>query len=362
MLLIMDTESFKNETINNYSTVTNYTNLTLFLIGIICNSICVYIFLQNKMRIAKFNWYLLVLAIVELIFCIILFVDYSFQLLNEKKLLLHQCNKILNVIFDYCVHTLDSYASVITLILSIDRLYAIQKPLKIKFFVTNLHVKLFIFTSLLSILILRIPLVILCTVEDISKYHEGFSICSIATPIIFNFIPTFLILIINSLLIRQIVKTYKNNLEERVSVLYSTQSRKSTLQWMVFYKNSSHNSSVSINRLNAKPISKTQKSHYFVIIISSCWLVFSTFFYYTISSFNLIKFSKQHDLVNEQMNFNLKHFNTLQNIFSIIFNSNHCINFFFYFSFYSMFRDSLCELFSKVLRLKIKRASDCNLV
>ena len=361
MIIDIDNEITKNDTISAYSSITNYMNISLFLIGIITNAFCFYVFLQKKMKIAKFNWYLLVLAIVELFFCFILFIDYSFQLFNEKKLLLHQFNKVLNLIFDYFVHSLDSYSALITLILSIDRLYAIRNPLEIKFFVTNLHAKLLIFTSLLSILILRIPSVVLCNFEEVSRFHEGVSICSVVTPIVFNFLPTILILIINSLLIREIIKSYKNKLEEKIDVLYGTQSKKSTLELIVFYKNSAHNSFVSVNRFNVKPISKTQKSHYFVIVLTSCWLVFSTFFYYTFHAYSLVTFSK-HDSTNEGMSVKIQQLNKMQNISSMLFNSNHCINFFFYFLFYSMFRDSIYDIFPKILRLKKKQTSELNLV
>jgi hypothetical protein len=93
--------------------VSSYINLTLFFIGIIENLFCIYAFSRKEIKLIKFNLYLLVSSIFELIFCLILFLDYSFHVCNQDRLFLHQFNKILNVTFDYFVHTIDSYLTTI---------------------------------------------------------------------------------------------------------------------------------------------------------------------------------------------------------------------------------------------------------
>ena len=81
----------------------------------------------------------------------------------------------------------------------------------------------------------------------------------------------------------------------------------------------------------------------------------------SISVRSLVTFSK-HDSTNEGMSVKIQQLNKMQNISSMLFNSNHCINFFFYFLFYSMFRDSIYDIFPKILRLKKKQTSELNLV
>ena len=56
------------------------TNIALIAMGILNNSLCVYSLSQKIMRKYKYNYYLLLMAIFELIYCLVLFVDYLFFL------------------------------------------------------------------------------------------------------------------------------------------------------------------------------------------------------------------------------------------------------------------------------------------
>ena len=112
-------------------------NIGFMSIGIIANILCIYVFLQKKLRERKFNSYLLVLTIFELIFCLLIFADYLFFKVYKQSILLHSYTEFLSLAFDFIIHTIDSFISILTLLLSIDRLYAIKKPMKIKFFITH---------------------------------------------------------------------------------------------------------------------------------------------------------------------------------------------------------------------------------
>ena len=342
--------SIYNET-SAINQISSYINLTLFFIGIIENSFCIYAFSRRPIKVIKFNLYLLVLASIELIFCFILFFDYLFQLCNKDKLFLHQFNRVLNVIFDYFVHSVDSCSVFITLILSIDRLYAIMKPLKIKNFVTNLYAKRLMLGTFLIIILLKIPSTIF------SHYHESIftnisSYSNLISILIFNELPAFVILTVNAFLIKEIIKSFKNNPERSQSTI-SNLSRRSIIEMQKNHKNSEDNVLISINRVNFKPVPKTQKSHHIVIIIVSFWLVLATIVYYSFNTFIIFKFSNSSNdayLIdeNEFILRKIKSLNEIQNILSIFFNSTHCINFFVYLCFYPMFRKSLFNIFSKI--------------
>ena len=329
----------KNETESATNTsISSFLDLGIFLIGLICNSLSIYVFSRKKMRVIKFNSYLLVLAVFELMFCFILSIDNLFVFFNHKNILLHQVNKYSNIVFDNIVHTIDSYSSIITFILSIDRLYAIWKPMEIKSFITQIHTKLLIFVSLSVIIFIRALLSVLCNLRNLSTIHY----CTILTPAFLNFIPAIGILIVNSFLIKEILKSYQNKTgEETVDAQVSFENHVPTGVTLVVVHNNTHHT-VSVNRLNQPTkINNKQKSHYLAIIISSFWLLFTTISYYVSNSYYVISSS---DLIDFENKPKIK---TAQIFFSFLFNSNHCISFFFYFSFYSTFRDYILKIFCK---------------
>ena len=97
-------------------------NIAFLIVGIFGNILSIYAYLQRSMRKHKFNCYLLLMALFELIFCIILFTDYLFRLFYVKPMFLHDLNVYTNMAIDYSLHLADSYVTTLSLIMSIDKL------------------------------------------------------------------------------------------------------------------------------------------------------------------------------------------------------------------------------------------------
>ena len=291
-------------------------NLALMLVGIIGNVLCIYGFSKKKMRIRKFNWYLLILSIFELLFCIILSVDYLFRLFNKLPKFLHDLNTYTSIIIDFLIHTTDSYIILITLILSVDRLYAIKNPIKIKEFVTNLHSKNLVVISLSVLVVLKLPGVILCHQEWENNTLSIY--CTFINPLIFNVIPCLVILILNIVLVFQIIFNQKR-ISNDVTTLVLSKNQ-------IFGSSSlscSSNSTVVLR--NSFKISKVQKSHYFFIIAVSFWTFLTSIPYY---SLNTYLFLYRLEVLGK--NSNIFSIGICQVITAIFFNSNHCLNFFIY--------------------------------
>ena len=287
-------------------------NLILMAFGIFGNFLCIYVFTRKEMNSRKLNWYLLVLAIAELVFCLVLFIDYTFSLLNEARMTLHEFNTSMKIVIDLITHSADSFSGIVTLLISIDRLYAIMNPIEIRNFITNLHAKLLVNLLLVSLILLKIFGVAIC---NFYNTHIFLIFCTIISPILYNIIPTFIILVINSILIVKVLKYYRS---KKAKSFFNT-----SLQ---------------------RRINSTQASHFFLIIFLALWLSLTTLPYYLIKTFSLFYQIKNFSLYFK--NFNQTKLMVIQIISSILFNSNHCINFFFYLYFYPMFRKILFN-FSK---------------
>ena len=297
--------------------VVSQINMVIMLFGIIGNVLCIYVFAQKRMIKRKFYFYLLILAICELIFCLVLFLDYSYRFTNRGKITLHDSNLFMNITIEFLIHTTDSYSGLITLILSIDRLYAIRNPMKIKKFITNLHSKCLLLSTLAGLILIKIPGVLISFQIESELLFLIF--CVFLFPAILNIIPTVAILLINSILIKEVNK-----------YLREFPSKSPTIRW-------SQNKSTTNESVN----SRTQKSYYFVIIFLSFWLVCTTLPYYLFKTFSLFyRFSSASDY------FYFERVNSFKLVFtqvisSILLNSNHSINFFVYFHFFAMFRHGL---------------------
>ena len=197
----IEIENDSNDTIAFTNYICHIT-VILMLLGIVGNILSVYVFLQRKRR----HFYLLLLASFELVFCVIIFIDYFFRMIYNKSMFLHDLNIFINIIIDFLIHTIDSFTVIITLLLSIDRLYAIQHPIKINYFITKLHPIFLAVSSLLIMVVLRIPSVLLCYENRTSDVNAIY--CTLISPLIFNIIPTILILILNIILIVEIARIY----------------------------------------------------------------------------------------------------------------------------------------------------------
>jgi hypothetical protein len=315
-------------------------NIILLSFGIIGNILCIFAFSRKKMIMRKFNWYLLILAIFELIFCVFLFAEYSLKMFHNTPMYL---NQYINTAIDFTIHTIDTFIVLITLILSVDRLYAIKNPIKFKFFITNVHAKCLVMITLISSISLKTP----CAILGYELFDGNLYLvyCNLVSPFIFNIIPTILILILNSLLVLQIVKYFRASSKQSIHLMIARARQPKNNMRVVntsFSESNTKNKTsmkTFISNANQRPvkISQTQKSHYFVILVVAIWTVLTTMPYYSLNTYLLLF---RLELFNNQSS-DTKVIRIAQIISSIFFNSNHCINFFIYFRFYNEFKLSI---------------------
>ena len=335
---------------------------TIFMVtGIVGNLISIYVFQKKKLRENKFNWYLLVASGFRVLFCVTVLIDYIFSKVYVEEIFLHDLSKISSLIIDFILHTSDSCVCVLTVFLSLDRFYAIKHPLDIKEFMTHLHAKLIISSSLLTIIIFKIISYGLCEINIDANAHVIF--CTVISPTLFNTIPLIIILILNSLLVIAVINYYRNQSknnssdgdESLTSVTFQS-SERIQLKNLVKKQESLESECNSIKNLksfgsiniipscsqksNCKKMSNTQKSHYFIILATDVWSVLTTIPYYTLNSLFVLFHLNIFQIENLIMS---------QIVFSILFNSNHCISFFIYISFYTDFRNIVNNLFSKCI-------------
>ena len=312
------------------------TNICIMVIGMINNTVSICAFLKKNLLKKKFNWYLLISTIFELIFCSTIFIDYISEI--TIKQMLHEFNEISRIIIDFTVHTSDSCIVIMTLFLSLDRLYAIKHPLEIKEYFTNLHAKLTISLSLLILIILNILSYSLCEMNIFNDVHIVY--CALVSPLIFNTIPLIIIFIINLMLVFEIVCYYKNKQSRANS--FNNNNRELVSMGVESIDLRKNQTSIRIhNSINKdKKLSLYQKSHYLVILVTALWSVMTSIPYYSFKSFFLLVETKVFttDLSHSTIY-------KIQIISSLLFNFNHCIDFFIYLSFNEDFRQCLRNYF-----------------
>ena len=344
---------YKNdEDIGTIKDVSIVLSIIFMLVGIIDNSISIYAFLQKKLLENSFNWYLLTVTIFKLIFCTTVFTDYLFNKVYYEHIFLHDLNQYATIIIDFIIHTSDSCIALLTVFLSLDRLYSLRHPLKFKEYFTNLHAKALISISLFVFILFLTFNTALCEYKSFSNYRVAY--CTVAAPAFINTVPLVTILILNVLLVRETIKKYYHSSLENNSV------RKSMTP-LVIIEYSRKKSSISLDehigfRRRAYPTNHTveadinqildnrkQKCYYIVIIILDIYTFLTSTPYYIFNSF-----------------YSLFHLNWLsieriikiQIVSSALFNSNYCINFFVYLSFYNDFRDIIICFFTRFMFLK----------
>ena len=330
-------------------------NIILLSFGIIGNILCIFAFSRKKMIIRKFNWYLLILAIFELIFCVFLFGEYLLKMFNNTPMYL---NQYINTVIDFTIHTIDTFVVLITLILSIDRLYAIKNPIKFKFFITNVHAKCLVLITLISSILLKTP----CAILGYELFDGNLYIvyCNLVSPFIFNIIPTILILFLNSLLVIQIVKYFRASSRQNIHLMMARRPKNIRVSTSFSQSNGKNSIKTFVSSTNQRPakISQTQKSHYFVILVVAIWTVLTTMPYYSLNTY-LLLFRLE---IFENQSSDTKVIRIAQIISSIFFNSNHCINFFIYFRFYNEFKHSIMRPCSKARNFKSSSPKSYTLV
>ena len=326
-------------------------NILILLLGMIGNILSIYAFSRKKMKTRKFNFYLLTLAVFKLIFCFILFVDYLVRFVHPNKIILHMLNKYLEIMIDYLVHTIDSYLAIIKLVVSIDRMYAIKHPLKKKAFITTIHAKPILAATFLIIFGLRIPGAIL--VSFYSNKMISIIYYSSISPLIFNVVPTILILILNSFLIKEVLNYFGNKSPEILRMTVRSSSEVSTGIQL-----SQVEGVLSFRRFTNRQDTKARVTHYLIIMLLSLWLVITTIPYYAFYGYYFIyricAFFNSKDEEKALLN-SFEIIGRYQLIATLFFNLNHCVNFLVYFRFYSRFRSCITNffwsLFSKIKKL-----------
>jgi hypothetical protein len=312
-------EILRLEEMKRLDEIVLYINLASTAIGIVNNIISITVFLQKTLLKRKFNWYLLVLAIIELIFCLTVFIDNIFVQIYKKKIFLHELNNIGHIIINYIIHTTDSCSSILTLLLSLDRLYAIKFPLQIKQFITILHAKKFMIITLTILISLSSISLSLCEIYSDSKPFIVY--CTLISPLLFNGIPLVVIAFLNGLLAKEMIK----------KIASSTQAECVIDDSMTYLSKDNvlkRNSKITLRKFQKKKESKKQKSHYIVILLLSIWSILTSFRYYFLKSYNSL-----FNLNFISKSFDLKTVIKSQIISSIFFNLNLSLNFLFYFIF-----------------------------
>lgn len=323
--------------------------IIFMIIGLLNNAVCVFAFMQKKLAQNSFNWYLLVLSVFKLIFCLTLLVDYLFNKVYYKHVFLHDFNKYTSLTVDFIIHTSDSCISLLTIFLTLDRLYSIKYPLKLNGFITNVHAtKVLISIALLSLILFLASNTVLCENSNLTDSYVFY--CAIISPTLMNAIPLVAIFILNILLIRETIRKYYLETATFLSILPLKSSqdirRRETIsqtdELSMRRRKSSGKKSVQLdfNGQNStrKSIEK-QKCCYFVTIALDILSLLTSTPYYLLNSYYIL--------------FNINFFPLettviLQIISSVLFNSNYCINFFLYFGLHGEFKEIVISIFSRM--------------
>ena len=314
------------------NTVAFYLNSVLLGIGIVGNAVAFVVFLNKTLRKRKFYWYLITLTVFEFLFCLTCFIDYIFMKIYKRELFLHSIHKISFMIVDYTIHTSDCCTVILTLLLSTDRLVAIKNPMKFREFITNLHAKKTIIVSLFSIILLKTLSFGTCELNFSNKPFIFY--CSIVSPVFFYVVPSIVVLFLNGMLAKEMC--YVN---EQISESYGIEINQLNAVTALIYVDINNTRKVStavIKKFSKRKTSKAQKLHYIFIFILSLWSTLTSIPYYLFYSYFSLS---QLNIISNK--FNLEILTTIQSTSSIFFNSNHCINFFIYLSFYIEFRNIL---------------------
>ena len=161
----------------------------------------------------------------------------------------------------------DSSTTLLTLFLSLDRLYAVKKPMKIKEFVTNLHAK--------TLMIIKFLSVLFCQIEIDRNTH--LICCSLVSPLLFNIIPSLIILILNIWLVREVIVYIRKKERPNVKELVR-KSVSAAMMNLTNYRKSEHDKScTSLNLRRFSNKKTTKKLHYAVILVSSIWSMLHQF-------------------------------------------------------------------------------------
>ena len=335
-----------------FNKISCYIDFVIILSGLLTNTICIFGYYHKSMRNNKFNWYLLSIACFELIFCVIHLIDYLYQMFDSNSLYLQDLNNYTSAMFDILIHFIDSFVIVIIFILSVDRLIAVKNPFEIRNSLTYKYAPQILSIAILSLIFLKIPNIFFCYFK--TENNINLLYCLIISPFLFNIIPIISTLFITSVLVFERINYYRILGKERSALSHSIQ-RRAKLTNTKFNNSQDEENLLILNiRLNgpqSQPLSGQDKSQHYITIFSALWLILTTMPYYSTNLFFL-----SNSLNLDYLNFN--EISKKQIIFSILFNSNHCIiHFLIYIYFNLEFRNIVFRPLKNIYFLFLFRKS-----
>ena len=135
-------------------------NMSSMLFGIAANLLCISVFANKSELKRKYHYYLLTLAIADLLYYLVVFLDYLVFVLDPPNVL-YDLSHLTCYLTDYIIGSIDSFCVLTTMVLSIDRVYAITQPLKYTEFSTYRFPRLLILLNALFCLSLKAPEILL---------------------------------------------------------------------------------------------------------------------------------------------------------------------------------------------------------
>ena len=151
---------YDQEALGTFDTIVSRINLSFMGFGILGNLACISVLFQATMLRKKFHLYLLALAFGDILYCIIVFCNYMIYI-GDPPNLLFDFSEITCYFTDYIVGSIDAFCVFITLVVSVDRLYAIIRPIRIRDFATYRYPRLIVLFNIAAILALKSPEVFL---------------------------------------------------------------------------------------------------------------------------------------------------------------------------------------------------------
>jgi hypothetical protein len=400
---------------HKFTSIVGKFNLILMFFGTLSNMVCVRVFAKKSMFEIRFNKYLFAHSFVNILFCLLAFLNYLVYLSYEEKNF-SDLHKLSCFFHDYILNLLDALSVYLAVILSIDRLYTIEIPIKIKKFLIFKYPVGVIFIGFIIIALASIPILILnprayvsikpqddlvqeygsesyvdaihndynidqvkyeiekslnksvslnelefeylfkpsskkydfyipsndlhpfckfITIHDVDhiSYRQAFEIYyHIIFSFLFNFFPAFLIFVLNCYLIQFLIRysdtnSSRNGLRRHSGNIFRlVENRNSENQFL------SNNITISHNI-------KRKNSYFATIIALGLWLIISNIPYYGFTIWEWTMHLLESDYFKGDVNI------ILQAIWSVLFNSNHCILIFVYITFHHAFLLNLKAMF-----------------
>jgi hypothetical protein len=317
-------------------------NIVFMLVGIFGSIGTLIVFFQKKLLESRFNRFLVLTTIFKLIFCLITFLDYIFTKVYSEGIFLHDLNKVSGKIVDFLMHTSDSCIALLAIFTTLDGIYSIRNPSFLKTFLIYLHTKRLLIASLVLFVSFLMLTNILCEFPKLGIGSSHFIYCSIIAPTLFNTIPIFILLVLNIFLVKETIICYRE-CQSKGSVCRNIK-KESSLTPIIDFKINDTTYQTTNGIKNEHVNQPSFKSHYLIIILTNSWSILTSLPYYLLNSF-FILFHLNY--------FELESVIIFQIISSILFNSNHCFNFFIYLFFHQKFRNIVTNFFySKILGRK----------